>query len=468
MGVNYSKTGNYFGTRQSNFYDDYDDYGYSYSGYKKGGYYGGGYSSGWSWNTWTSKFDDDDDENENLTIKVFEGYSTPSKRDLKYSLHYSNRSDENTLEFGQELCRFFYAKLINDKNYISKRYSDESLLKPEELNEFLKKKEMFEKLWETDIPGWTPKEKAVYVLEEMSKQSRKGGQPSVEELLETDPEHIKICMDDYWDPIYNELLDELEMKGKGNKLSILKKVSLIKEFGGKFKIEKEIDEKVVSNSHISAKRMMREFSQIYGMDLYQKLFPNFKQRLATKDLVVNVPIDKTEHKQKIIMLVDYSGSMNETVKQEWVCAILLERLKHVIKEECEIFFSFFLHERYSLKFTHLYNRETALEFWRHFSTRPSGGDTQLGVMVNNIKKEIDFQIAHDRTDFFNIKADFRIEQPEILAINDGQDTVKTNSFTYKTNAINLIQNNDEVKELCLKNNGVHVFVDHQDKLTITQ
>jgi hypothetical protein len=439
---------------------------YNYSGYGYGYGYGGRsyYDSydykpkSWSWNTWWS--DDDDEENPDLMIKVCEGYSTPNAYELKRRLGYNTSAD--MLDFAQELCRFFYLKLIDDKDYFSEAYKDESLIRADQLDGFLHKKELFEKFWETDIPGWTPKEKALYVIEELSRANGKCGTVELQDLNPESVDKIKICRDDFWDPIYNEMLDDFDLEKRGmNKLSVLRKVSLIREFGGKFKIEKEIEEKQVANSNIHAKRMMRDFSQIYNLELYQRLFPNFKQKLATKDLIVNTPIDKTEHKQKIIMLVDYSGSMAEVYKQEWVVAILLERLKHVIKEECEIYFSFFLHGEYKLNFHHLYDRKSALEFWNKFSTRPSGGDTELGVIVDKIGKEI------KEGKLFNLNLDLSKEQPEILAINDGQDSVKTGSFSYKTNAINLLQMNDEVKNLCVKNNGVHVHIDLGNNFHVT-
>lgn len=153
--------------------------------------------------------------------------------------------------------------------------------------------------------------------------------------------------------------------------------------------------------------------------------------------------------------------MCETQKQDWVCAILLERLKYAIKEECEIFFSFFIHDLHG-KFHHIHNKESALKFWRQFSTRPSGGDTDLGMVVNKIKN----MVPTGR--FFNLDVDLSKDSPEILSIGDGQDTVKTNGFTYKTNSISLCQGNSELKNLCKKNKGVYVHIDHDNTLHISE
>ena len=60
----------------------------------------------------------------------------------------------------------------------------------------------------------------------------------------------------------------------------------------------------------------------------------------------------------------------------------------VIKEECEIFFSYFLQDVSEFRFHHVFNRESALKFWKSFSTRPNGGDTAVGSIITSIKNEI--------------------------------------------------------------------------------
>jgi uncharacterized protein with von Willebrand factor type A (vWA) domain len=198
---------------------------------------------------------------------------------------------------------------------------------------------------------------------------------------------------------------------------------------------------------------MRDYSQLHNVDLYQRLMPTFDLKLLTKDLIVNVPVDRTEHKQKIIIMLDYSGSMNEREKQEWVVAVLVDRLRYAMKEEAEIFFSYFTHDVARLKFTHIYNKQTALAFWTTFSTCPNGGDTALGAMVNRVKECIDNGFLH------NLNVDLRQDKPEILAINDGNDSVKTSGFTYKTNAISLMRENEELKRLAIANDGKYVYID---------
>ncbi len=105
--------------------------------------------------------------------------------------------------------------------------------------------------------------------------------------------------------------------------------------------------------------------------------------------------------------------MNQTDKQEWVNALLIDRLRYCIKEEAEVFFSYFIDSTKQLKFTHVHNRETAIKFWSTFSNSPTGGDTKLGDMVDYIKEQIEtYHKLH------NLDIDLSSEKPEILAVAD--------------------------------------------------
>jgi len=50
-----------------------------------------------------------------------------------------------------------------------------------------------------------------------------------------------------------------------------------------------------------------------------------------------------------------------------------------------------------------------------------------------------------------------------------QDSVKTKEFVYKTNALSIIDGpNDELRELCIKNGGKYVFIDHTNINTVSR
>jgi uncharacterized protein with von Willebrand factor type A (vWA) domain len=217
-------------------------------------------------------------------------------------------------------------------------------------------------------------------------------------------------------------------------------------------VEKDISEKIVSNSDQYAKMIMRDYAQFHMIDLYQKMFPNFASKFLTKDLTVNVPVDRKEQIQKIIIILDYSGSMDYHEKQIWVNAILIDRFKYVMQGEAEVFFSYFVSEVEELKFSHIKNREDVIEFWRHFSNDPNGGMTEVGNMVEHIASEI----AMGR--LCNLDVDLSQEKPEILVINDGQDEIGTEEFPYKVNAVSLMEFSNELKDLCNSTGGKQIEI----------
>ena len=254
----------------------------------------------------------------------------------------------------------------------------------------------------------------------------------------------------------------------------MNKISIIGDLGTQFKVEKEVDEKIVANSDQYSKMIMRDYSQFHMIDLYQKMFPNFKTKFLTKDLTVNVPVDRKEQKQKIIIMLDFSGSMYEDEKQIWVNAILIDRFRYVIKGEAEVFFSYFIHDKKDLKFRHIKDREDVINFWQTFSNDPNGGTTAIGELVEYvIFLELVFRplveyVAKQVTEekkLHNLDIDLSEERPEILIINDGQDRVHTDKFPYKVNAISLMQFSDQLKDLCVETNGKQVKVEYGDVVT---
>lgn len=447
-----SKKGSKKSTKR--YYDDEDYYGDG--GYYNRNYYNTSpyYQNNWSWGTFggSSTIEDNDS---GLYVKSHESYFTPTHSEIMYRLSGATNTYDNR-NLVKEMARFFYYRMLGDKDYFETKYKDLTKLSESDIVALSAKKKFYNDLWDKYIPGMSPLEKAIAVIIELNDLD-----PNLDvrqaENLDRMVENMRFDERTYGDPIYNELLDVSELKNR--KMNILSKISMVQNLGSEFKIEKEVEEKVVDNSRILAQRIMRDYSQIANVQMYQRLLPNFNSKLITKDLVVDVHVDKTEYKQKIIILLDYSGSMGTIEKQEWVVAIMLDRLRHAMKEEAEIFFSYFLHSTASLKFTHIYNRETAIEFWSTFSTRPSGGETRLGDMVNTIGEDI-----KGGKWLRNLQIDLSKDMPEILAINDGQDSIKTQNFTYKTNAISLFQDNGELKDLCIKNKGKYV-VANKDSMT---
>ena len=432
---------------------DYDDYGYgSYGGYGKATKSERKYNSySWQPSVWgNSSFGGfiQAEDNSKLFVKDPVTYITPTKSDIKSK---ASVWVDKSIDTIKELARVCYLKMIDERDYISEMYSDRDSLSESAQSDYDQKKQLFDSIFEQFIPGNTPLEQAIAIYHKIGNNIQKGEKSSSEEDIDFDTT-LSFDRQLYADADINEQLEYNELS-KNRKMDILDKISIVGQLGDQFKVEKEVDEKIVSNSDQYAKKIMRDYAQFSQIDLYQKMFPNFRTKFLTKDLTVNVPVDRKEQKQKIIILLDYSGSMDETEKQIWVNAILIDRLKYVVKEEAEVFFSYFIHDSSRLNFQHLKNKEDVSKFWRTFSNSPNGGTTDIGGIVTKVSNDVESGLR-----LGNLKIDLSEEKPEILIINDGQDRVGYDSLPYKVNTISLMCLSDELKKLCIKTGGKQVEV----------
>lgn len=85
-------------------------------------------------------------------------------------------------------------------------------------------------------------------------------------------------------------------------------------------------------------------------------------------------------------------------------------------------------------------------------------DTYIGKIIPKIKDNV------ESGNFYGLKIDLKDEKPEVLIINDGDDSIKTIEFPYKVNAIALLRNNDELKRLCLAAKGKYVYANSQGEV----
>lgn len=351
------------------YYDDYYD-NWGYSSYKKT--QSREYSppkkkkEEWSFTSFGSFFKEDDDLE--LIVKDSEQYSTPKRYDIERRLSKYPKTFESNLI--KDLSRMFYHKMMEIDNFI-KDDLDTSTMSPEDLDYYTKANDILEECSKKDIPGWTPLDKALFVYEELSKsQNQDVASMKSGDILKQLGEIDRLDRGVYEDKDLNELMTMSDFLKKF-KSQIFKKMSLIKSFGGKFKVEKEITAKAVQNSKIIVPKMLTEFEQLPLIDKYQFALPHFNSKLALKDLNVRCPIEKTEHKQKIIILVDSSGSMHDDLKQQWVCSILMDRMRYVVKGDAEIFFSYFIETTH--QFYHIKDKKDVMNFWRTVYKMPSGG-----------------------------------------------------------------------------------------------
>ncbi len=405
--------------------------------------------SGWESFAHVSLFEQDED----LFVKNPENYVTPSKSEIKKKV---NAYKDSSIKTIKELSRVCYFKMIEEKDYLSDVYQNFEELDDSEKQEYEQKKPFYDSLYDQFIPGFTPLEQAIAIFLKM--KTTDSTECSEESEIDM-TKGLDFDRDIYSDPNINEQLDINELS-KERKIEIMNLISLIGDFGTQFKVEKEIDEKIVSNSDEYVTKIMRDYSQFHMINLYQKMFPNFKTKFLTKDLTVNVPVDRKEQKQKIIIILDFSGSMDDREKQIWVNAILIDRFKYVMKGEAEVFFSYFVDDPDSLRFQHIKNKEDVINFWQTFSNDPNGGMTEVGLMVEKIASEVECG------KLMNLDVDLSKEKPEILVINDGYDEIHSTEFPYKVNALCLMEQNYALKELCINSGGKKIHVSEENVITM--
>lgn len=401
---------------------------------------------------------DEKDNNDSLIVKDPITYQTPTKKDIKQRLKYVRQ--EESVNLIKELSRVCYLKMFGDKDFLHENWKDESSVSEEEMANYQKKKALFESVYENFIPGYTPLEQAIAIYLKLDDGTDETYDSS-NAIERMDEKGMNLDFDRalYTDPTINEQLEFNELS-KSKKIEVMNLISIIGDLGSEFKVEKEVDEKIVANSDTSVNKVMRDYSQFHMLNMYQKMLPTFRTKLLTKDLIVNVPVERKEQKQKIIIILDFSGSMHCDEKQIWVNAILIDRFRYVMKGEAEVFFSYFVHNPNQMNFQHIKNREDVINFWQTFSNNPNGGTTEVGKMVERIAYEV------EQKRLMNLDVDLSEEKPEILVINDGQDDINIDKFPYKVNAICLFEYNSELKDLCVETGGKKVYVDNSDVLTL--
>ena len=399
--------------------------------------------SNWSYGSFLSI---DSDDNADMFVKEPENYLTPTVAQIKAKTNYWTSADMKRIK---ELSRVCYLKMIDDPDYIHEDYEN-----PNDCNmspdEWKKKKETYDNVYTTFIPGFTPLEQAIAVnhkindmlSKENRKQSDRGGNSA---------RSYEFRRSDYADPRVNSQL-EMNTMNKAYKLDILNRISIMGDLGSQFKVERAIGEQEVGYSDMHKTKLMNNYDQIRMIDMYQRMLHGYNLKFLTKSLIVDVPVQSSEKKQKIVILLDFSGSMNDTQKQIWVNSILVDRFRYVMKGEAEVFFSYFVSNTDFLRFKHVKNEQDVERFWKWFSNSPNGSYTNIGRNVTYVAEQI------KKGKLCNLDIDLSKELPEILIINDGEDEVGYDSFPYKVNAISLLMFSEELKKLCVASGGKQVMI----------
>jgi hypothetical protein len=407
-------------------------------------------------------------------IKSAPAYTTPNNSRINYKLGNYDLETKANRDFIKESSRFFYHKMMEEDEWVNEKYTDVELIEDEtEKANVIKKKAIYDSIDTTTIPGFTPLDQAIflfYSLLEEDQQVNGGANSGNVCNMATSQMVQKIGAINMTDSmLYDPILEEFENTPqppnapkpfKGNYLKTLNKLALIENLGSEFKVEKEVEEKISIIGDIPAVRKMNSYSQVVDADLYQFGMPDFNLKFAQKDLMCNLKVEKTDHKQKIICMIDSSSSMTEGLKHEWLATILLDRLRYAAKEEAELFI---LTYRGTVeKSWHVFDKKSAMSFWRTYDYYTASCTTEVGKCINYVDEQV------KSGDFMGMGVDLSQENPEILVIGDGNDGIDK-SFEYKTNTITLMDRiNKDLKKLCLKTGGKYIHLDDEGMQEFTK
>ena len=207
--------------------------------------------------------------------------------------------------------------------------------------------------------------------------------------------------------------------------NILRDLKVKAHLEDKVGLETSLDKKFEENNASRRKEIkpMTEFSQVTKANKVQMLMPNYKEKLAKKELQIKVKVKPVTKKQSLYMLLDDSGSMNCISKQSNVRAVLMNRLESVIQGKSELKFSLYESSRYHYK--EVKTLEEAQALYKDISLRrPGGGGTYIGRILQETINDV-------------VK-DTSLHSPEIMIVNDGDDFVDPKDIDFKGVKINVV------------------------------
>ena len=178
-------------------------------GYPKGNSYYGGYGGNYGkskgagsykslYDDWGWSFDDSSTSfgsERYIAVKEPENYNTPKRVEIesKFSSMFSKsyRGTYIETERIQEMTRYFYYRMIEEKDYM-KELKDINYGKT-----WLEQKiETYNGLWDQDVPGFTPLEKDLNIHAKLQEESKTGKQRTREEMenVDEDCEEIEVVV----------------------------------------------------------------------------------------------------------------------------------------------------------------------------------------------------------------------------------------------------------------------------------
>lgn len=199
----------------------------------------------------------------------------------------------------------------------------------------------------------------------------------------------------------------------------------------------KIKSDVKSNDLVHTK--ISNYNQVTKVGMVDLMMPTFNYKFAKKELIIT---DKKEYdKQLLILAIDASGSMKREDKVAWVKALIINRLEEVLKGNSNLIICWFEDDLYD-NYTIITNKKEAISYLNTMTIFNDGSYTQ----VDNVIKSIETKIKNNE---FKVRG----SNPQIVIINDGEDTVSYFTPKYKTHAFILGTDNKGFKNIIENNQG---------------
>ena len=274
-------------------------------------------------------------DSKEMYIKEGEGFKTPSNFNIDLQLPNQYKLKENR-DFIKNMSRYFYKDLVEEKDIVREEY----LKNEEELDQEQKQiksfyEDVLKEINVDEIPGYSLVQKSINFLEillEKKEEDRKKNPSSPEKADATNSlpgnksgdSISSVTKEDLAKTVQfikeNKIEEDEDVKdlvqtnshsrkyfNKPINLKLLNRISILEGLSKEFKIEITKTEKEVSHSKDTKIKKMTTFNQLPKTVLQEYVLPTFKIKLAQKDLMCRIPIERNEGKQKIIVLIDCSG-----------------------------------------------------------------------------------------------------------------------------------------------------------------
>jgi len=302
-----------------------------------------------------------------------------------------------------------------------------------------------------DPTGTTEAEETVITPKSVAKSINHFSKPT--EKKDADGEHqlsndLTSCVREFLGDLSPEIMSIYGAKTKLQMpidLKILKDIKIKSYLESKLGMEETSEKKITEDQSSKEKKHMAitSMSDLSKVNKSKFAMPDFKSKLAKKEVFANKKVSPVNKKQMFTMLLDDSGSMSSKIKQSYVRAILLNRLEPVIKGHASLVFHFYESERYDKRVVNTAKECKAL-FDEICKRIPGGGGTHIGKVLQETVNE-----SYDVPGYHN---------PEIMIVCDGDDHVDPDKIDFKGVKINVValgRSNDGLKEVALKSGGFY-------------